>query len=142
MFEPWHGVLIDELRVARLATIARDGRPHLVPVCYAFVDERFAIAIDEKPKRSTRLARVANIERDSRVSLLLDRYEDDWTHLAWVRVDGDARILARGDGWPEALDALRSRYPQYRAMDLEALPLVVIEPSHVAAWSWNPPSGA
>ncbi|HEY4668183.1 MAG TPA: pyridoxamine 5'-phosphate oxidase family protein, partial [Tepidiformaceae bacterium] len=76
MFEPWQRELFETSRVGRLATIARDGSPHVVPVCYAMVGDQFVIAVDEKPKRSTRLARLANIERDHRVSLLVDHYED------------------------------------------------------------------
>jgi PPOX class probable F420-dependent enzyme len=132
--EEWQWQLLQESRVGRLATIAADGRPHLVPVVYALVDEGIAIAIDEKPKRSTRLARLRNIERDPRVTLLVDRYDDDWSQLAWVRVDGSATILERGDEYPEALEALRERYPQHHEMALEGLPLIVIEPERVVGW--------
>lgn len=137
MFEPWQLALIDALRVARLATISADGRPHLVPVCYALVGGQFAIAIDEKPKRGGRLTRLRNIDRDPRVTLLFDRYEDDWTRLAWVRVDARASTHATGSLWPEALPALRARYPQYAAMALESLPLIAITPERVTGWRWT-----
>jgi PPOX class probable F420-dependent enzyme len=133
----WERDLLDEIRVARLATIAPDGRPHLVPVCYGAVEGRIVIAIDEKPKRSNRLARLANIERDPRVTLLVDRYSDDWQQLAWVRIDGTAIVEPRGDARPEALAALRARYSQYREMALESLPLIVIEPETVRSWRWS-----
>jgi PPOX class probable F420-dependent enzyme len=132
--EEWQWRLLLESRVARLGTISSDGRPHLVPVVYAVVEEGIAIAIDEKPKRSTRLARLGNIERDPRVTLLIDRYDDDWSQLAWVRVDGMATVLERGDQYPEALAALRGRYPQHQAMALEELPLIVIEAERVVGW--------
>ena len=137
MFEPWQLEFIDVLRVARLGTIARDGRPHLVPVCYAVVGGRFAIAIDEKPKRAGQLARISNIERDPRVTLLFDRYDDDWERLAWVRVEGRAKVLVAGSEWPEALDALRARYRQYAGMSLESLPLIAVTPERVVGWRWT-----
>lgn len=127
--------------MARLATMARDGRPHLVPVCYALVGDAVVFAVDEKPKRSTRLARLRNIERDARVTLLFDRYDDDWARLAWVRVEGTASVRPRGDDSPEALAALRARYPQYREMPIEALPLVVVEPVRVVGWRWRAGDG-
>ena len=136
-FEPWQRVLIEDLRVARLATIAISGYPALVPVCYALVEEELVIAIDEKPKATTNLTRLRNIERDARVSLLFDRYDDDWTKLAWVRVEGAAAVLARGSERPRALQALRERYPQYRAMDLESRPLIVVQPRRVVGWRWE-----
>ena len=140
MFLPWQLELLGECRVARLGTISSSGAPHLVPVCFALVEGRIAIAIDEKPKRSVELARLANIRRDSRVTLLVDRYEDDWTQLAWVRVYGKADIIARGAQWAGALSVLRDRYPQYEAMTLETRPLIRIEPVSVTGWRHSQPS--
>ena len=136
-FQQWQRELIAELRVARLATVSPDGSPHLVPVCYALVENRLFIAIDEKPKRDVRLARLRNIEHEPRVSLLFDRYDDVWTRLAWVRIDGLAAVFERGDEQPRALAALRGRYPQYGAMALETLPLIAIEPARVSGWRWT-----
>lgn len=140
MFEPWQRELVDGCRVARLATIARDGSPHIVPVCYALVAEQLVIAVDEKPKRSTKLARLRNIERDPRVCLLVDHYEEDWGRLRWVRIDGRAAVEERGDARPEAMAALREHYPQYREMGIEALPLIVITPERVVGWRATPES--
>jgi PPOX class probable F420-dependent enzyme len=137
VFEPWQMEMVEELRVGRLGTVARDGRPHLVPVCYAFVNGTFVVAVDEKPKRAGQLARVVNIERDPRATLLLDRYDDDWRQLAWVRVDAGAEVIATGKDWPEALAALRARYAQYAEMALEAAPLIVLTPERVVAWRWR-----
>ena len=136
--EGWERAFVEQQRVGRLGTIANDGRPVLVPVCYALVDdETLAIAVDEKPKRTTRLARLANIERDPRVSLLIDHYSDDWEQLAWVRIDGPARVEQRGEAEPEALAALRARYQQYQKMALEALPLIVLAPVRVLSWRYR-----
>lgn len=137
VFEAWHLELVGSEPVARLGTIGADGTPHLVPVCFALVERRIVIAIDEKPKRGGRLARIANIERDARVTLLVDHYEDDWAQLAWVRIDGEAEVMAAGSEWPEALEALRARYSQYREMALESLPLIVIRPRRAAGWRWS-----
>lgn len=135
MFEPWHRDLLGDCRVARLGTIAPDGPPRLVPVCYALVEDAIVIAIDEKPKSTTDLARVRDIRRDPRVTLIVDRYDDeDWSRLAWVRVDATAEVLATGSEWPEGLTALRARYPQYATMALESLPLLRLTPTRVAAW--------
>lgn len=137
MFQRWEAALLDECRVARLATINRDGRPNIVPVCYALAEGGIVIAVDEKPKSGTTLARIRNIERDARVSLLADRYTDDWNQLAWVRIEGQATVVSEGGVQPEALRALRARYSQYATMDLESRPLVVVEPARVVSWRWD-----
>jgi PPOX class probable F420-dependent enzyme len=137
VFSAWELALLEELQVGRLGTIAPDGRPHLVPVCYALLGEAIVIAIDEKPKSGARLARIRNIERDARVTFLADRYSDEWEALAWVRIDGHATIAPQGSAQPEALEALRRRYPRYRTMALEALPLITIEAERVVSWRWT-----
>ena len=136
-FQQWEMDLVEELRVARLATVTPAGAPHLVAVCYAVIDKRFVIAIDEKPKSGRQLARLRNIEHERRVSLLFDRYDEEWTNLAWVRIDGEASVLNDGNEWPEALAALRTRYPQYESMALETLPLITIEPRALTSWRWD-----
>ncbi len=103
----------ERARAARLATADQRGQPHLVPVTFALRGDEIAVAIDHKPKDTARLKRLRNIEENSRVSLLADHYEDDWTQLWWVRVDGDAGITEAGTR-PELVDALAEKYPQYR----------------------------
>lgn len=137
MLESWHRALLEECPVARLATIMPGGRPRLVPVCFALVEDRVFIPIDEKPKRSSDLARIRDIRRDARVTFLADRYDDDWTRLAWVRLEGEARVLSRGSLAPDALARLRQRYAQYATMALDELPLIELTPTRVTAWRWS-----
>jgi PPOX class probable F420-dependent enzyme len=139
MFESWQQQLLADARHAILGTVAADGRAHLVPVCYALDAGAIVIAIDEKPKSGSPLARLRNIARDARVTLLIERYDDDWTELAWLRIDGRATVLDTGGERPRALLALRERYPQYGDMRLEALPLIVVEIEASRAWRWQPP---
>src|SRR5579859_3136832 len=101
-------------RVGRLATSDATGHPHVVPVCYAWDGERFVIALDEKPKRVpvAHLKRVRNILARGEASLIIDRYDDDWTRLAYVLVNGSAAVVAPGDAnHTAALALLRERYP-------------------------------
>jgi PPOX class probable F420-dependent enzyme len=118
-------------RVARLATVGPDGAPHLVPIVFALVDGVIYSAVDAKPKRHGRLQRLANITHEPRVSVLVDRYDDDWTALWWVRADGVARVLPSS---PTALEALAAKYPQYRAAPPPG-PFIAIEVGHWSSWS-------
>ena len=79
-------------KVARLATVTPDGPPHLVPIVFAVAESTVYTAVDGKPKTSQRLRRLANIEANPRVSILVDHYDDDWSQLWWVRADGIATI--------------------------------------------------
>ncbi len=108
-----------EARVARLATVAEDGSPRLVPITFALVGEPGAAdviftAVDHKPKATTALARLQRIEREPRVSLLVDDYTGDWTNLWWVRVDAFAEVLTAGTEWETGIVFLQRRYEQYR----------------------------
>jgi PPOX class probable F420-dependent enzyme len=101
-------------RVARLATVDADGRPHLVPLCFALAGDRIVSVVDAKPKRTPQLRRLANIRAQPRVSVLVDEYDEDWTSLWWIRADGVARIVGEGVERAEAVDALTGKYPQYQ----------------------------
>ncbi len=120
--------------VARLATIDAGGQPHLVPICFALLDGRCYSVVDEKPKRSTRLQRLRNIEARPQATLLCDVYGDDWDRLAWAMLRGRAEILEGGPEHAAALDALRAKYPQYRAMALEDRPVIALTPERVSSW--------
>lgn len=124
-------------RVARLATADADGNPHVIPVCYAFDGLRFYTPLDEKPKRvaGSKLRRVRNIEVRPEVALVIDQYDDDWSRLGYVLVQGRAELLAPEDAiHAHALVLLRERYSQYRTMALENNVVIVMTPDHVTSW--------
>jgi PPOX class probable F420-dependent enzyme len=100
----------DKARVARLATVGADGRPHVVPICFVIDGKELYTAVDEKPKRTRQLKRLQNIEANPQVEILIDHYEDDWSRLWWVRLRGTARIVDDR----RAVELLAAKYPQYR----------------------------
>ncbi|OBH12235.1 TIGR03668 family PPOX class F420-dependent oxidoreductase [Mycobacterium sp. E1747] len=122
-------------QVARLATVTPDGLPHLVPVVFAVPDGEDMVytAVDAKPKATRRLRRLANIERNPQVSLLVDQYADDWTQLWWVRVDGTATIHADGPAMESAYRLLRAKYPQYQSVSLNG-PVIAIAVLRWSSW--------
>jgi PPOX class probable F420-dependent enzyme len=100
-------------RVARLATVRADGRPHVVPICFAVDGDRVVSLVDDKPKRSLELTRLANVRRQPAVSVLVDEYDDDWSRLWWVRADGSATVIDEGAEYGHAADLLATKYAQY-----------------------------
>ena len=121
--------VVDAARRAVLVTIGDDGAPHAVPVCFALRDDDVVTAVDDKPKRTTSLARVHNVRRDARVTLLFDRWDEDWAGLGWVMVVASARVEAPG----AADDALARRYEQYRARPPRG-DVVACAPQRVLWW--------
>lgn len=127
-------------RVARLATADAAGTPHLVPVVFAVDGDTVALAVDHKPKRTTRLKRLANIEANPAVCLLADHYDEDWDVLWWARADGTARVLppAGGPGGGSAAAAglvalLTAKYGQYTGRP-PAGPVVEISVRRWSGW--------
>lgn len=125
---------------AVLATLERVRGADLVPVCFAIVGEWLAVPIDSvKPKGSTALGRVRNLERDPRATLLAEHWDAaDWSRLWWVR------LSLRRTAAPEAVAAdlaraLRDRYVQYRDAPFTELLTFGIE--HVVGWSAKRPGG-
>jgi PPOX class probable F420-dependent enzyme len=122
-------------RVARLATADAAGRPHVVPICYALIQNKVYFTIDEKPKKKpTALKRLANLRANPVAALVVDRYDEDWSRLGWVMLQGPAEVLASGAEHDQAQASLRTRYPQLAPMRIEALPVVAIRIDHVASW--------
>jgi PPOX class probable F420-dependent enzyme len=126
-------------RVARLATLDSEGRPHVVPVCFAYDGAAFYTAIDFKPKRvaAGRLARLRNIRANPQVALVVDEYQDDWSRLWYILVRGNARLLMEADveERARALGLLRAKYSQYEAGLLsDDAPILKITPERVTSW--------
>ena len=116
-------------RIGRLATVTATGRPHVVPVCFALAHKRIFTAVDAKPKATRALARLENIRATGRASLLVDHYEEDWSELWWVRVDGVAEVVHS----EKAIDALAAKYEQYRTARPEG-PVIAIAPERWSSW--------
>ncbi len=138
------GVLSEEVvaflhsqRVAHLATVDAAGHPHVVPVCFAVCGGAVYTPVDTKPKRVAplRLRRVRNLLARPQVCLVVDRYDEDWARLAWVQLRGRAALVDDPAERGAAIAALRSRYPQYRDVPLEARPLVRVSVTGVVAWT-------
>jgi PPOX class probable F420-dependent enzyme len=122
-----------ESPVAMLATVGGDGAPHLVPVVFAVHGNVVYTAVDAKRKSTRRLRRLANIEDNPRVSMLVDHYDDDWSKLWWVRADGVAAIHQSGEEMATGYALLRRKYLQYQRIALDG-PVVTVEVQKWSSW--------
>ncbi|MDR7381597.1 TIGR03668 family PPOX class F420-dependent oxidoreductase [Promicromonospora iranensis] len=141
-------------RHAYLATADADGVPHLVPVTFALLSaarppahgptadagagaptaDEIVVAVDHKPKATSDLKRLRNLTENPRVTFLVDRYDDDWAQLWWVRADGPAAVEHEGRARAAALDALAARYPQYRDHRPDG-PLIRVRVTRWSGWA-------
>jgi PPOX class probable F420-dependent enzyme len=126
---PWP----EDARVARLATVDATGRPHVVPICFAIEGDMLYTAVDEKPKRTRQLRRLANIAANPAVEVLIDHYEEDWTRLRWVRLRGSARIVEDR----HAVELLSAKYQQYRDRP-PAGPVIAVTIEERSEWTASP----
>jgi PPOX class probable F420-dependent enzyme len=129
-----HDARLAAARVARLATIDPDGRPHLVPIVFALEGDTLYSAVDRKPKRSTTLRRIENARARPDVTILVDHYEEDWSRLWWIRLRGRARVLDDGEEHDRALALLAERYPQYRS-EPPTGPVLAVDVTEIREWS-------
>jgi PPOX class probable F420-dependent enzyme len=131
--------ILKAARVARLATLDAKGRPHVVPVCFAYDGKLFYTAVDQKPKRvpRERLARLQNIRAVPRVALLIDHYDDDWTQLWYILIRGKAKLIPKSaqKECARAIRKLRAKYPQYtRGLLPDDAPIIRITPERTTSW--------
>ena len=125
---------IEESRDAFLGTADAEGRPHAVPIGFALSGDTLYFAVDAKPKQTVNLKRLRNIAVNPHVSVLFDHYEEDWSRLWWVRVDGTARVVDDAAEAERAVDLLLARYPQYRNMRPGG-PVVAITIQRMTGWA-------
>jgi coenzyme F420-0:L-glutamate ligase / coenzyme F420-1:gamma-L-glutamate ligase len=144
--DPRVSAFLSAARLGHLATADASGAPHNVPLCFWFDGARFYFVLDEKPKSrpGKQLKRMRNIAANPRVALVVDQYEEDWTHLAYVLVRGTAALVEDPQEYMLALRYLRDKYVQYRSMPLQPdkNAIVRIDPLHVHVWGarFQPPA--
>lgn len=126
-----------EARVGRLGTVHPDGRPHIVVCCFAVVGDVVYSAVDHKPKSTMALQRLRNLTANPAASLLVDHYDEDWSMLWWIRVDGTGRVIPGGlepdDEHERAVAALCAKYEQYRRQP-PAGPVIAVDIARWSAW--------
>lgn len=130
--------LLANARVAHLATADQYARPHAVPIVFVWRDGILYTPLDRKPKREDdwhALRRVRNIETNGRVAVVVDRYDEDWSRLAWVMLDGVATILETGEERDAAAVLLQEKYAQYEKLSLDGRPIVRVDIEHASEWS-------
>ena len=120
----------EDARVARLATVGADGRPHVVPICFALDGDTLYTAVDEKPKSTRALRRLTNIESNPCVEVVIDHWDENWSRLWWVRLSGRARVVEHD---ARALGLLVAKYEQYRERPPEG-PFVLVTIQRRSEW--------
>jgi PPOX class probable F420-dependent enzyme len=127
-------------RVGRLATVAADSQPSVIPICYVFDEGCVYSPIDEKPKNVSldRLKRVQNIRANPRVALVIDDYSENWNELRYVLLSGCGEIIFPEDEKLEhkrAVQQLREKYVQYRDMEIDKRPIIKIRITRIKQWA-------
>lgn len=127
--------------VGHLATASSEGVPHVIPICFTCDGPTIYSVLDQKPKRAslTRLRRVRNILENPNVALVVDHYEDDWGRLWYILLTGTAQLMLDGEEREKAIGLLRSKYHQYRGMQIDSNPVIKIVLSKVVSWGLKEP---
>jgi PPOX class probable F420-dependent enzyme len=134
--------IVDKARVARLATVDSECKPHLIPVVFVYDNNYYFIPIDDKHKTSTpeKLRRTKNIRQNSNVVLLIDEYDEDWTKLYFIMIQGNASIIG-GKKLEQhemvllekAHKLLYEKYLQYEKIGVGGY-VIKIHPKKVISW--------
>ncbi len=126
-----------EARVARMATVDPEGRPHVVPVVFAIDGDVLYSSVDEKPKSTRDLRRIRNLRANPVAEVVVDHYEEDWERIWWVRLRGRAEILEEGPERGRGLELLAGKYPQYRDQPPQGV-VIALRIDRWRGWSFRP----
>ncbi len=121
-------------RVSRVATVDRQGRPHVVPVCHVVASGElyFASGSESKKIRNLRSGRPW-------VAVAVDDYTEAWPGLKGVMVVGEAKLLDRGSRFRSVRRLLYTKYPQYEreaAIEEGESVIVAIHPRQIVSWGF------
>ncbi len=98
---------IDRQRVAYLATVYADGRPHVVPISPVLDMNRLVFATERDTQK------VRNLEGDPHVAIGFDEYSEDWSQLKQLIAHGEAYFIDSGPEFERDRTLLYERFPQY-----------------------------
>ena len=130
--------LVATARVARLATSDQYARPHVVPIVFVYQHPHLYSPIDRKPKRVDdwrRLRRVQNVVTNGRASVVIDVWDEDWSKLRYVLLEGTADVLEVGDERDRSITLLEAKYPQYANIPLGDAPVIRVTVERRLEWS-------
>ncbi|HEV2358360.1 MAG TPA: pyridoxamine 5'-phosphate oxidase family protein, partial [bacterium] len=121
-------------RVSRVATVGRDGQPHVVPVCHVVADGRLYFATGRDSLK------VRHLRARPNLALIVDVYAEDWRLLKGVLIQGSAALIERGPRFRKIRDLLYRKYTQYpgeSAIGERDSVMVEITPRHVTSWGFG-----
>ena len=132
----WARELLEQGRVGHLGFVDDADRARVLPVTYALADGALWTAVDDKPKTAREPARLRYLRRRPGAALTVDRYDDDWSTLAWVQALGETAIVDAAEA-AAAMEALRAKYEPYRESAPPG-PLIRLRPQRLLWWSARP----
>jgi PPOX class probable F420-dependent enzyme len=121
-------------RLCRVATVDKNGRPHVVSVCHVLVDGKIYFATETGSKKAW------NLKANPRATILVDLYSEDWSILRGVMVQGTSRLIRGGSPFRRIQKLLYQKYPQYpdqAALDESSDTIVEVTPAHVSSWGFG-----
>ena len=121
-----------------MGTIGPEGIPHILPVCFTWAGDVIWTAIDGKPKSTKQLQRIKDIQANPKVSFTVDRWDEDWSRLAWLQARGTGRVVPKGPESAKVLVALESKYSQYSEVQADG-PVLRIDVERWVSWSAEGP---
>lgn len=126
---------LEQGKSLQLATINRDGSPHLVTMWYGLMDGKIVIETFAKSQKAV------NLGRDPRVACLLES-GTEYSELKGVQINGTARLVSDPE---EVRGMMKAVLGRNHEMDEKTLELAaehgakkrvgaVIEPTKIVSW--------
>ena len=141
---------LQDARVLQVATIGRDGTPHLAPMWFVVEDGKIVFRSFSKSQK------IVNLRRDPRLTVLVES-GDAYEELRGVMIKGDARLITDPNQVLATYGRLAAKYamvgPEPVELDPDALEAafgrfapkntgVVVEPIKVTSWDHRKLGGA
>ncbi|MEM0454484.1 MAG: pyridoxamine 5'-phosphate oxidase family protein [Nitrososphaerota archaeon] len=119
------------MELCRLATVDERCRPHVVPICYVYLDGAFYMVTDPGTKKHR------NLERNPYAALVVDVYKPNRA----VLVEGPVELLTSGEEFRRVSEVFYERFEWARADPWDEGEAVVIKlvPEKKVSWGLSRP---
>jgi PPOX class probable F420-dependent enzyme len=137
-------------KTLQVATLGREGSPHLAPMWFVMDDKKVVF------RSFTKSQKIINLLRDPRLTVLAEA-GDAYTELQGVMIKGTARLVTDPEYVLKIYGELAARYPMVgdTPVDLDAEELeaafgrfapkntaVIVEPTKITSWDHTKLGGA
>lgn len=122
---------LSDAPVIRVATVGKNGRPQVTPVCHVVWRGKIYWCSDFDA------IKLKNLEKHKWAAVVADEYKADWRNMGGVEARGKTKIVRRGPLFRQIRDQLYKKFKVYKSnAPFEEGEAAIVELTPEETFSW------